>query len=243
MWFRYLRAPYLGGVALIAAGAAMAGMASDAEAALALRLTQGATVVTVADGGGSDLDPTVGIISYNSTLSGDVLGSFVTNISTGSSNPVLPPPYPHMDLSTVQISSNGGGTIEVALSQDGFDSMSAVQSFTSAWGVVMNAGQSAFEAYVDPSDALFSKAGTKVADFSASSPGGFFINAAYGVPVSPSYSVSLYWTITHTGAGITTGNANLQIPEPGSLALLGIGLMGMGGLILRRRRLVTQAAA
>ena len=231
----FLKAPCLGGVALIAALAAMAGKASEAEAALALRLTQGATVVTVADGGGADLDPTVGIINYNSVLSGDVLGSFVTNISTGSSDPVLPPPYPHMDLSTVQISSIGGGSIAVALSQDGFTSSNAVEAFVSTWGVV-TAGLSTFEAYIDPNDALFSKAGTKVADFSAAAPGGFFRVSTTSVPVSASYSVSLYWTISHIGAGITTGNANFQVPAPGSLALFGLGLLGLGGLILRRRR-------
>ncbi|MFN3566765.1 MAG: PEP-CTERM sorting domain-containing protein [Burkholderiaceae bacterium] len=35
-------------------------------------------------------------------------------------------------------------------------------------------------------------------------------------------------TVVHTQGGITTGNASFRVPEPGTLALLGLGLAGIG---------------
>ncbi len=221
----------IGGMAALAAvGALMAALAPSAEAAFALRLSSGGTTVTVDDNSLLDLSSTTGVI-----LSSTSLGAFTLNISTGTSDPAAPPPYPHMDLSTVQINSISGGTITIALSQDGFTSTSSVLSFLTSWGFTTS-GTSSLQIYVDPTNTLFSTGGTQVANFSGSSPGGFFTGGSGQVPVSGAYSVSIFWTITHTAAGLTTGNANfqVQVPEPGTLGMFGLGLLGLGFLWRRR---------
>ncbi len=227
---RFLKTNKVLSAAVIATvGMLSVGSANDAEAAFAMRLTQGATIVTVADGGLGDFAAaTPGAILHFGPV-----GIFNINIDTGLSNPVLAAPYPHMDLS-VTATSTGAGTLVVELSQTGF-SNSGVQNFNTHWGPVVGAGgTSSLEIFVDLADNLFG-GGTKVADLGpVSSPGAFF-GVSGLAPTDPSYSVTLRWTITHTLAGSpTTGNAEFQIPEPGTLALFGVGLLGLGFLSRRR---------
>ncbi len=42
------------------------------------------------------------------------------------------------------------------------------------------------------------------------------------------YSLKQVVRITHAAAGITSGDAEAQVPAPASLALLGLGLVGLG---------------
>lgn len=239
MWTRYLKAPYLGGVALIAAWAAGAGTASEAEAAFAMRVTQGASVVTIADEGAGDLGGGNGFILFSGSV-----GEFFLNVNVGQSDPVLPPPLPHLDLNVTATTSAINAptlpaTLVVELSQTGFDH-NGLQGYNTHWGpVVPGGGTSELDVYIDRDDALFGTSGagvTQVADLGPVTSPGAFLSATGLAIADPSYSVTLKWTITHTGLGTTTGNANFQIPEPGSLALLGIGLLGLGGALLRRRR-------
>ena len=236
MFFRSLRAPSLGAVALVAAGAAMSGTASDAEAAFAMRLTSGASSITVMDGPGGDgvLD---GFVNYTGAL-----GGFVMNFTGGLSSPPLAPPVPHLDLATQNV-SGGPSSITIELSETGL-SNTGTHWFNTVWSVATR-GTASLKVFVNADDSLFndSGTGTQVADLTAGSPGGFFTTRGLAATDS-SYAVTLAWTIVHTNAGqVTSGNAEFQIPEPGSLALFGIGLLGLGGLVLRRQRSEARLAA
>ena len=57
--------------------------------------------------------------------------------------------------------------------------------------------------------------------------------AAMTPAVSP-YSLTVGVAITRSGAGTTTGDLNLSVPEPASITLFGLGLLGTA--FSRRRR-------
>src|SRR4051812_49286286 len=57
----------------------------------------------IADNSALDLEPAVGVIVYSGSV-----GSFIVNVSTGTSAPAQPAPYPHLDLTSVDISSGVG---------------------------------------------------------------------------------------------------------------------------------------
>ena len=235
----FLKATSLAAAVLLALGA-MAGKATEAEAAFALRVSDGTTTVAVPDGTGADQDGRVGAITY---ISVGVFTGWTISVTTGMTDPLLSPPLPHLSLDSIQMSSIGGGSLTVELSETDISTGASIAPFnTSISGVT--AGTVEFQSFVNPDNTLFSTAGTQVADLGPlSGVMGFSAQESGWAPVSSPYGVTLRWIITHGGAGSTDGKAEFQIPEPESLALFGFGLLGLGSLLMRRRRGAARLAA
>ena len=194
---------------------------ADAEAALMLRLTQGATIVEVTDGDALDANPLEGAVTFVGPV-----GTFLLNVSTGVSYPQIGSETdPHMDLNSIDTSTAAGGTLVIEnIYVDGFTALPG--SFTMLLGGTTS-GTVVYDAFAD---------GSLIDSLGPFGPGAFADSGGGSVAVGTPYTLTQRVTITHEGAGLTSFDAELLAPEPASLALFALGLFGVGASARRRRR-------
>jgi len=137
-----------------------------------------------------------------------------------------------LHLNSIDGSSSTGGTLTVMLSET--DLTSSIAPFLGDFGGV-SGGDIQFQTYIDASNTIFGLE-TLLHDTSIASAGAF--SGTFGGEIdlgSTPYSKTIIATIQHSNRAVSSFDYEIVVPEPGSLALIGIGFL-FAGLATQRRR-------
>jgi len=204
----------------------------SSNASLILTIDDLATVgtdVTLADGALNDFAAMGGVVTFVGAA-----GTWMLSVTTGQSVGVTS--NWALDLNTISISSVGGGTLRVSLTETDltYGSGSGPLSISSNIGGT-SFGTVSYASYADDGNTAFGKS-TLLFSGSATPGGGAFAdgNSAQFSRTDP-FSLTLTADITHRGSATTSFDFDAHVPEPGTLALLSVALLGAGAATRRRR--------
>lgn len=207
------------------------GASTKADASFVLdicsvQFCSGGTVIIVGDNLAGDLNPIAGRIT---AFEGGVGGFNAFDVESALTYPAVgSPANPQLDI-TYQAS--GTGSVWLYAFADGYTGVGGV-TLKNNGNTTGGTATSLLSLYGGNSNVLgdISHLIISLAGFNGATSGPF-------TPTANPYSLVLELHLTQTGTGaLTTGDANASIPEPTSMAVFGLGMLGAGIAARRRRR-------
>lgn len=209
------------------AAAVLAVAPFTANAALIMRATTGGNTVTVTDNGVGDLNGATGGIGYFGTLG---TWEFTMAMGTSEVNPFA------MHLTSSVTGTAGDAPITIMLTQTGLTAGSSPLWFV-ADGGGSGAGTASWSTWVDDTNTAFGQGTLVHASNGYSTSWGSETTLLSGL-----YSATIVTTIDYSQLRYYYGwlgsslDVTVKVPEPASLGLLGLALMGVGAGKFRRRQ-------
>jgi len=213
-----------------ATAALLAGLVPAAHATPTLSFSiDGGPTVTCADGAACDSNAGAGIVTISQSL-----GDLSFNVTTGLSKPILTGGAPLIDLNTVDVQVSGGAhTLQIGFSDTDFGIYGG--RITTDYGGTLNGNGASldYSAYYDAGNTLFGQGA--LIGTGSSGTGAYSGSADGGWSPNADYSVTEILTLT-TGGGLTvfSGDFSVNVPEPGTVALIGLALLGFAAVYRRR---------
>ena len=202
---------------------------AQAQAAFVMTLDDlgdAATPTIIYDGSGSDLGGPAGVITYSGAV-----GSFMVNVTTGVSKPVIGPA--RMDLNSINVSGSSAGTLVVSLTDTDFSG--DYSAYTADFGGTTD-GSVALDFLFDSGNSEFG--GSSFASGSSAGSGAFPDSLTGAVAGGEPFSLTITATIEHDEASqISSFDAVVApVPVPAAFWLFGSALAGFAAFRRRQQR-------